>query len=122
MAATDAVGLRAARLPRRHVVGALCFGAFLIGYMDRANISVTAPVMMESLVINAVDLGPRHAGTLNGVSATASDLAGTLAPIVAGRIIESALGWGGVFCLAAGLLVVGGSVWLAFAEAEETFR
>jgi MFS transporter, ACS family, solute carrier family 17 (sodium-dependent inorganic phosphate cotransporter), other len=70
---------------------------------------------------NHLDIGPRYAGALMGLSNTAGTLPGIIGVTVTGYILEATGSWPLVLAIAAGLYVVGGLAWLAFATGEKLF-
>ncbi|HZS04335.1 MAG TPA: MFS transporter [Blastocatellia bacterium] len=59
-----------------------------------------------------LDIGRRHAGVVTGAMNTAGNLAGTLAPIAFGYILEKLGSWTISFYVSAGILAVGVVMWL----------
>jgi ACS family sodium-dependent inorganic phosphate cotransporter len=70
---------------------------------------------------NHLDIGPRYAGALMGLSNTAGTLPGIIGVTVTGYILEATGSWALVLGIAAGLYVVGALAWLAFATGERLF-
>jgi ACS family sodium-dependent inorganic phosphate cotransporter len=70
---------------------------------------------------NHLDIGPRYAGALMGLSNTAGTLPGIIGVTVTGYILEATGSWPLVFGIAATLYVVGASAWLVFATGEKLF-
>ncbi|XP_043657819.1 putative inorganic phosphate cotransporter [Drosophila teissieri] len=72
--------------------------------------------------MNHIALSPRYAGTMYGITNSAANICGFLAPYVIGLIInhrETLTQWHLVFWLAAGLNIAGNFIYLIFASAEE---
>lgn len=72
--------------------------------------------------MNHIALSPKYAGTMYGITNSASNICGFLAPFVVGRIInhrETLTQWYKVFWLAAGLNIIGNFIYLFFASADE---
>ncbi|KAH8357456.1 hypothetical protein KR084_006258 [Drosophila pseudotakahashii] len=72
--------------------------------------------------MNHIALSPRYAGTMYGITNSAANICGFLAPYVIGLIInhrETLTQWHVVFWLAAGLNIAGNFIYLIFASAEE---
>ena len=59
-----------------------------------------------------LDIGRRHAGVVTGTLNTTGNLAGTLAPIAFGYILQTWGSWSIPFYVAAGFLVIGVVMWL----------
>jgi MFS family permease len=72
-------------------------------------------------LVNHLDIGPRYAGVLMGVTNTLGTIAGILAPAVTGFIVQLTGHWEPVFYLAASISVIGEVVWLLFATGERVF-
>jgi ACS family sodium-dependent inorganic phosphate cotransporter len=70
---------------------------------------------------NHLDIGPRYAGALMGLSNTAGTLPGVIGVAVTGYILEATGSWALVLGIAAALYVAGGIVWLRFATGEKLF-
>lgn len=70
---------------------------------------------------NHLDIAPRYAGALMGLSNTAGTLPGVIGVAVTGYILEATGSWALVLGVAAGLYVAGGLVWLAYASGERLF-
>ncbi|KAH8319216.1 hypothetical protein KR074_002401 [Drosophila pseudoananassae] len=72
--------------------------------------------------MNHIALSPKYAGTMYGITNSAANICGFLAPYVIGLIInhrETLTQWHLVFWLAAGLNIAGNFIYLIFASAEE---
>jgi len=72
-----------------------------------------------TVMVNNIDIGPRHAGVILGLQATAGNLAGALSPVVAGAILAKTGSFDGVFYLIIALLILSGIVWNLFATGEK---
>ncbi|XP_037650300.1 sialin-like [Sebastes umbrosus] len=77
---------------------------------------VTAP----GVYINQIDIAPRYAGFLLGITNTFGTIPGVLAPIVTGYFTEdhTLAGWSKVFWLAAGVNVFGALVYTIFGSGK----
>jgi MFS family permease len=71
--------------------------------------------------VNHMDIGPRHAGTLMGITNTAGTLPGIIGVYVTGLILELTGSWALVFQVTAGVALVGMVVYLLFASGEKQF-
>lgn len=72
--------------------------------------------------MNHISLSPQYAGTMYGITNSAANICGFLAPYVIGTLInqnETLLQWRKVFWLAGGLNIGGNLIYLLFASAEE---
>ena len=72
-------------------------------------------------LVNHLDIGPRYAGVLMGVTNTIGTIPGILAPAITGFIIQFTGSWDPVFYLAASISTVGLLIWLLFATGECVF-
>jgi ACS family sodium-dependent inorganic phosphate cotransporter len=70
---------------------------------------------------NHLDIAPRHAGTLMGLSNTAGTLPGVIGVILSGWIVDVTGSWSMVFYVAAGVKVFGLATFLTFAKGEKLF-
>jgi MFS family permease len=70
---------------------------------------------------NHLDIAPRHAGLLMGLSNTAGTLPGVIGVPLSGWIVEATGSWELVFQLAAGVKIFGLLFYLAFAKGEKLF-
>lgn len=70
---------------------------------------------------NHLDIAPRYAGALMGLSNTAGTLPGVIGVAVTGYILAATGSWPLVLGIAAGLYVAGGIVWLIFSTGEKLF-
>ncbi|HJY81143.1 MAG TPA: ACS family MFS transporter [Candidatus Binatia bacterium] len=73
-------------------------------------------------LVNHLDIGPRYAGVLMGLTNTAGTIPGILAPFITGLIVQFTGSWALVFYLAAGISAVGEVIWLLFASGEQVFE
>jgi ACS family sodium-dependent inorganic phosphate cotransporter len=76
---------------------------------------------LSGFASNHLDIAPRYAGALMGLSNTAGTLPGVIGVTVTGYILEATGSWALVFGIAAGLYIAGTIVWLLFAKAEPLF-
>jgi ACS family sodium-dependent inorganic phosphate cotransporter len=72
-----------------------------------------------TVMVNNMDIGPRYAGVILGLQATAGNLAGAISPIVAGAILARTGSFDAVFYLIVALLVVSAIIWNLFATGEK---
>lgn len=71
--------------------------------------------------VNHMDIGPRQAGTLMGISNTAGTLPGIVGVYVTGMILDLTGSWALVFQVTAGVALAGMIVYLLFASGEKQF-
>jgi ACS family sodium-dependent inorganic phosphate cotransporter len=77
---------------------------------------------LSGFASNHLDIAPRYAGALMGLSNTAGTLPGVIGVTVTGYILEATGSWALVFGIAAGLYLAGAVVWLAFARGDVLFE
>ncbi len=84
------------------MTAALFFGAFaLVGF-----------------AVNHLDIAPKYAGSLLGVTNTAGTIPGIIGVVVSGALVDSTGSWASAFLLAAGIYLFGIVVWLLFSTGE----
>lgn len=71
---------------------------------------------------NIIDISPRHAGYLLGVSNTFASLPGIFGNVLTGHILQQTKSWAAVFGVAIAVYMVGLVVYLKFASASVLFR
>ena len=71
--------------------------------------------------VNHMDIAPRHAGTLMGITNTAGTIPGIIGVYVSGLILEVTGSWALVFQVAAGVTLVGLVVFLLFSSGKKIF-
>ena len=76
----------------------------------------------STVVVNSLDLSPRHAGVLVGLQGTAGNVAGMVSPLLGGAIVASTGRWDLNFYLIAALLALGIVVWSAWSSGEPITR
>jgi predicted MFS family arabinose efflux permease len=72
----------------------------------------------STVLVNSLDLAPRHAGVLVGLQGTAGNVAGTISPLLGGVIVTRTGSWDLNFYVIAALLTVGIAVWTSLATGE----
>lgn len=77
---------------------------------------------LSGFASNHLDIAPRYAGALMGLSNTAGTMPGVIGVAVTGYILEATGSWALVFGIAAGLYVAGTIVWLIWAKGENLFE
>ncbi|HTO09247.1 MAG TPA: ACS family MFS transporter [Myxococcota bacterium] len=76
---------------------------------------------LSGFASNHLDIAPRYAGALMGLSNTAGTLPGVVGVAVTGYLLESTGSWALVFGIAGAFYVAGTVVWLMFARGEPLF-
>ncbi|HJQ83220.1 MAG TPA: MFS transporter, partial [Candidatus Binatia bacterium] len=72
----------------------------------------------STVLVNSIDLAPRHAGVLVGLQGTAGNLAGMVSPVLGGAIVAWTGRWELNFYVIAALLAAGALVWLRWSSGE----
>lgn len=71
--------------------------------------------------VNHMDIGPKHAGTLMGITNTAGTIPGIVGVYITGLILEATGSWALVFQVTASVTLFGMVFYLLFASGEEQF-
>ncbi len=71
--------------------------------------------------VNHLDIGPRHAGTLMGITNTAGTIPGIIGVYVTGLILDATNSWALVFQVTAGVTLFGMVFYAIFASGEKQF-
>ncbi len=122
------------RTPVRKVVQTLSFGGAALCLLampyvaDRYVIvaivtGVIACISLNAgaLVPNAMDIAPRHAGTIFGFQNTAGHIGAALVPATAGFLLSATGSWNAIFSLTAGLLLFATLCWNLLATGDRVF-
>ncbi len=67
---------------------------------------------------NHLDIAPRYADILMGISNTVATIPGIIGVAIAGWLVDTTGSYAAVFALAAGIQITGAIVWLAFARGD----
>ena len=110
-------------------VGAALF-LWLLAHTDSSALTVTYITLglgflacfSPGMGINHLDIGPKYAGALVGMTNTAATIPGILAPLITGFIVKWTGDWNMVFYLAIGVMLAGTVIWNAFATGEKRFE
>jgi len=70
---------------------------------------------------NAIDVAPRYAGVLFGISNAIATLPGIVGVVATGFILQSTNSWCAVFLLSATVCISGTIIWLLFATGKKIF-
>jgi len=71
--------------------------------------------------INHLDIGPKYAGVLVGLTNTAATIPGILAPMITGFIVKFTGDWNMVFYIATAVMLFGAIIWNLFASGKKLF-
>lgn len=118
----------------RKVMQAVGFGGFaavlaVVGYVDSVALAIAlmslgnvfGGCMAGGFGVNHLDIAPRGAGVIMGLSNTAATIPGIVGVYISGLILEATGSWAMVFQTAAGVLTFGLVFYLLFASAEQLF-
>ena len=109
--------------------GGLCIAFMLVGEVD----SVAAAIIIMCLgmtvgafvtggfLVNHMDIAPRHAGKLMGITNTAGTIPGVIGVYISGVILEVTNSWILVFQVAAGVTLFGLVFYLLFASSKKIY-
>ncbi|XP_029519462.2 sialin-like isoform X3 [Oncorhynchus nerka] len=113
------------------ITGLLLPAAFLVavGYSGCSGVLAVTFLTLSStaggtsaagVFINQIDIAPRYAGVLLGITNTFGTIPGVVAPIITGYLTkdQSLAGWRSVFCLSAGISAVGAFIFTLFGSGE----
>jgi ACS family sodium-dependent inorganic phosphate cotransporter len=78
-----------------------------------------AAFVTGGFAVNHMDIAPRYAGTLMGITNTAGTIPGIIGVYVSGLILEVTGSWALVFQVAAGVTLVGLVFYLAFSSGRK---
>jgi MFS family permease len=109
--------------------GGLAAALFVVGTVESAW---TAIVVMSAgtavgafvtggFAVNHMDIAPKYAGTMMGITNTAGTIPGVIGVFVSGLILERTGSWALVFQTAAGITLFGLVFFLVFASGEREF-
>ena len=109
--------------------GGLAICLFAIGHVDSAWAAIGILCLGKlfgaagtgGFAVNHMDIGPRHAGTLMGITNTAGTIPGIVGVYVSGLILELTGSWALVFEVTAGVTIFGLIFYLLFASGEKQF-
>ena len=109
--------------------GGLSTALFFVGTIDSVWMAITIMSIGTALgafitggfAVNHMDIAPRHAGTLMGISNTAGTIPGIIGVFVSGVILELTGSWALVFQVAGGVTLFGLIIYLIFASSEKLF-
>ena len=109
--------------------GGLGICLFMIGYVESVwaamGILCLGQVFSAAGIgghsVNHMDIGPRHAGKLMGITNTAGTIPGIIGVYVSGMILDATGSWAMVFQVTAGVTFLGMIFYLLFASGEKQF-
>ena len=109
--------------------GGLAVCLYLIGEVESATAAIAILCLGKVFSaagigghsVNHMDIGPRHAGKLMGITNTAGTIPGIVGVYVSGMILEATGSWALVFQVTAGVTLFGMIFYLLFASGEKQF-
>ena len=120
---------RVRKLMQTVAFGGLAICLFAIGHVDSAWAAIGILCLGKlfgaagtgGFAVNHMDIGPRHAGTLMGITNTAGTIPGIVGVYVSGLILELTGSWALVFEVTAGVTIFGLIFYLLFASGDKQF-
>jgi ACS family sodium-dependent inorganic phosphate cotransporter len=109
--------------------GGLSLALMIVGYVETAWMAITVMAVGNALgafvtggfAVNHMDVAPKHAGTLMGITNTAGTIPGIIGVFVSGLILEATGSWVLVFQLAAAVTLFGMVFFLLFSSGKRLF-
>ena len=109
--------------------GGIALSLAVVGYIPTAELAIAVMAAGSALgafvtggfAVNHMDIAPKYAGTLMGITNTAGTIPGIIGVFVSGLILELTGSWTLVFQVAAGVTLFGMVFYLVFAKAEKLF-
>lgn len=101
----------------------------VVGYVESVPLAIAlmslgnvfGGAMAGGFGVNHLDIAPKSAGVIMGLSNTAGTIPGIIGVYISGLILEATGSWALVFQTAAGVLVFGLVFYVVFASAEKLF-
>ena len=109
--------------------GGIATALAIVGEVESAWMAIAIMTVGNALgafvvggfVVNHMDIAPRHAGTLMGITNTAGTIPGIIGVSVSGYILEVTGSWALVFQVASGVTLVGLVVFLLLSSGKKIF-
>jgi len=109
--------------------GSIATALAIVGEVESAWMAIAIMTVGNALgafvvggfVVNHMDIAPRHAGTLMGITNTAGTIPGIIGVAVSGYILEMTGSWALVFQVASGVTLVGLVAFLLFSRGRKIF-
>lgn len=110
--------------------GGIAVALLIVGEVETAWMAILIMATGNALgafvtggfAVNHMDIAPRHAGTLMGITNTAGTIPGIIGVYVSGLILELTGSWALVFQVAAGVTLFGLAFFLLFSSSERLFE
>lgn len=118
---------RARKLLQTIAFGGIAAALLIVGELHTAWAAIAVMAMGNALgafatggfAVNHMDIAPRHAGTLMGITNTAGTVPGIVGVYISGLILELTGSWALVFQVAAGVTLFGLVFFLLFASGRK---
>jgi len=109
--------------------GGIASALMIVGEVETAWMAIAIMSVGNALgafvtggfAVNHMDIAPRHAGTLMGITNTAGTIPGIIGVFISGLILELTGSWALVFQVAAGVTLFGLVVFLLFSSGKKIF-
>jgi ACS family sodium-dependent inorganic phosphate cotransporter len=109
--------------------GGIAAALAVVGYVETAWAAITVMSLGTALgafvtggfAVNHMDIAPKYAGTMMGITNTAGTIPGVIGVYASGLILESTGSWALVFQVASGITLFGLVFFLIFASGERKF-
>ena len=109
--------------------GGLSLALMVVGYVETAWMAIAVMAVGNALgafvtggfSVNHMDVAPKHAGTLMGITNTAGTIPGIIGVFLSGLILEATGSWVLVFQVAAGVTLFGLVFFLVFSSGKRLF-
>jgi ACS family sodium-dependent inorganic phosphate cotransporter len=109
--------------------GGLGTALLIVGHVHTAWMAIAVMALGTALgsfvvggfSVNHMDIAPRHAGTLMGLTNTAGTIPGVIGVYLSGLILQATGSWTLVFQLSAGVAFAGLIVFLLFSSGKKLF-
>lgn len=109
--------------------GGIAIALLLIGQVESAVLAITVMTIGNGIGafavggfgVNHLDIAPRHAGTLMGLSNTVATIPGIVGVYITGLILAWTNSWAIVFGVTAGVILFGLVFYLIFASGKRVF-
>ncbi len=110
-------------------LGGMAAGMMVVGYAESIWVAIAIMTVSNALgsaavggfVVNHMDIAPKYAGTLMGITNTIATVPGIIGVYTAGLILELTGSWALIFQLAGAICLFGMLFYLRFASADKQF-
>ncbi len=110
--------------------GGVAIALLIVGHVHSAPMAIAIMTLGNGIFaftaggffVNHMDIAPRSAGTLMGITNTAATIPGIIGVYVSGLILDATGSWAIVFDVAAGVALFGLVFYLIFASGKRVFR